>query len=170
MAAKPCLALAESIVSCPSANVAKGVQLLCCCCPCSVLESDPSQPSLVGLAALAALWRGILPSARSRVQLLALDGMDVLLTQLQRGNIYLRSALAPLVFMLCAYKESCTCHATLYSCTATVGAVGQARWHGWAVISQQNNTQQQLCRRAVLGLRQQHGCHGGEGQLLQAVQ
>jgi hypothetical protein len=59
-----------------------------------VLESDSSQPSLAGLAALDAMWRCVLPSGRSRVQLLALDGMDVLLALLQRGNAYLRWAQA----------------------------------------------------------------------------
>lgn len=59
-------------------------------CGCSVLDSDATQPSLAGLAALGALWRCVLPSGRSRAQLLALDGMDVLLTLLQRGNQYLR--------------------------------------------------------------------------------
>jgi hypothetical protein len=59
-------------------------------CCCSVLDSDPSQPSLAGLAALDALWRCVLPSGRSRAQLLAMDGMDVLLTLLQRGNQYMR--------------------------------------------------------------------------------
>ncbi|WIA12689.1 hypothetical protein OEZ85_006330 [Tetradesmus obliquus] len=84
---------------------ADGVGLLLKECQ-DVLDSDATQPSLAGLAALGALWRCVLPSGRSRAQLLALDGMDVLLALLQRGNQYLRPVTLSVLADLLADKRS----------------------------------------------------------------
>jgi len=70
---------------------------------CSILDGDPYVPSL---AALDALWRCCIHSRRSRAQLLAADGMDVLLGLLQRGNPALQPVLLSLLADLLADPRS----------------------------------------------------------------
>lgn len=50
----------------------------------------PALPALSALASLLSLWSCVLPAAPSRAELLAHDGMDVLLTALAQGNASLR--------------------------------------------------------------------------------
>lgn len=65
----------------------------------SILEGDPYAPSL---AALDCLWHCCVPSARSRAQLLAADGMDAVLSLLHRGTVALRPVLLSLLADLMA--------------------------------------------------------------------
>lgn len=65
----------------------------------SILDGDPHLPSL---AVLDSLWRCCLPSARSRAQLLAADGMDVLLSALRQGSPALQPVLLSMLADLLA--------------------------------------------------------------------
>lgn len=92
---------------------------------CSILDGDSYVPSL---AALDALWRCCIHSCRSRAQLLAADGMDVLLGLLQRGN----PALQPVLLSLLAdLLEDPRSHSFFWEWHAPAAANGS----GWGSTS-----------------------------------
>eukprot|EP00775_Hariotina_reticulata_P004678 gene4678-4931_t len=84
---------------------AEGVAVLLKECD-SILQGDVSMPSLHALAALDCLWRCCLKSARSRAQLLAMDGLDVLLQLLMQGSKQLRPVVLSMLADLLADKRS----------------------------------------------------------------
>eukprot|EP00878_Enallax_costatus_P043951 GHUV01052074.1.p1 GENE.GHUV01052074.1~~GHUV01052074.1.p1 ORF type:complete len:649 (+),score=280.21 GHUV01052074.1:426-2372(+) len=83
----------------------EGVGLLLKECQ-EMLEFDSSTPSLAGLSALDCLWRCCIPSSRCRAQFLALDGMDLLLGLLLKGNKYFRPVTLSILADLLADKRS----------------------------------------------------------------
>jgi hypothetical protein len=80
------------------------------------------------LAALDALWRCCVGSNRSRTQLLAADGMDIILGLLQRGNPALRPVLLSLLADLLSDKRS---HVFFWEWHAPAAAGGS----GWSSSS-----------------------------------